>query len=175
MVSTGFLTHLAFYFQHDTHHNLWKIYQYNCYNEYYKACIGEINTATFIIHKLMDSWINDFSFFSFTVNICLIHCIFLDDLSTFMNCTPPLLSITGSSFPIQDHLHCRLQETLLNSSLSTSFVHARIECHRTIYHRVFVSVFCYHQCSWHGLSRKACSMSMLIVFTFITVSGMWDT
>lgn len=55
-----------------------------------EACIGEIYCVTFITCKLLDCWTNNFPFPSSTLDICLTHCMYLEDLSDFMNCTPPI-------------------------------------------------------------------------------------
>lgn len=149
-VSAGVLTHPAC-FQHTIDRNLSKVYQYESSCAYANdAFIGETYSATFITCKLTDCLINEFPIPSCTLDICLTHCIFLKDLSVFMNFTPPFVLITSGSFLPTYMLYGWLQNTPLNNPWSTSLVYAGFECRRA-----FAWVLCCHQGEWHGLPSKA--------------------
>lgn len=45
---------------------------------------------------------NEFPLPKFTLDVCPAHCIFLDDLKTFMNYTPPFYFDRKKIFPAQD-------------------------------------------------------------------------
>lgn len=51
----------------------------------------------------------------------------------------------------QDHLYCRLQENLLDSSWSAFLIYAWVECRRA-----FFGVFCCRHAEGFGLLRKIC-------------------
>lgn len=76
----------------------------------------------------------------------------------------------------QDHLYCRLQENLLDSSWSAFLIYAWVECRRA-----FFGVFCCRHAEGFGLLRKICGdeasssrlSNSVTLFSFVFLFYFW--